>query len=123
MNGGDIYDLHIRWCTAVALLCPITSDIGTQKDKNGRRSNKASTPYINTGAARVQKRGIMIRNELITNATVANTAEQPVQTDNVSIYRFGKAVYRVRTYFNLECTETLADIVGRLILQDLNDTD
>ena len=67
-------------------------------------------------------------NELITNAAVADTAEtknepSPVQEDNVSIYRFGKAVYKVRTYFNLECTETLADIVGSLILQDLNDTD
>ncbi len=47
----------------------------------------------------------------------------PAQPDNVSIYRFGKAVYKVRTYFNLECTETLADVVGRLISQDLNDTD
>ena len=64
----------------------------------------------------------MRENEIITPA-VANTAETPVQTDNVSIYRFGKSVYKVRTYFNLECTETLVDIVGSLILQDLNDTD
>ena len=105
------------------MLCPVTGNTDIQKDKNGRRSNKASTPYINTGAARARKRGIMIRNELITNAAVANTAETPVQTDNVSIYRFGKAVYKVRTHFNLECTETLSDVVGRLILQDLNDTE
>ncbi|MBP3854543.1 MAG: transposon-encoded TnpW family protein [Ruminiclostridium sp.] len=65
----------------------------------------------------------MIRNELITNAAVANTAEQPVQTDNVTIYKFGRSVYKVRAHFNLECTETLTDVVGRLILQDLNDTD
>ena len=70
----------------------------------------------------------MIRNELITNAAVANTAEiktepKPIQKDNVSVYTFGKAVYKVRTHFNLECTETLVDVVGRLILQDLNDTD
>ena len=110
------------------MLCPFTGDTGTQKDKNGRRSNKVSTPYINTGAARARKRGIMIRNELITNAAVANTAEsknepQIVHEDNVSIYRFGKSVYKVRAHFNLECTETLADVVDRLILQDLNDTE
>ena len=64
----------------------------------------------------------MRENELITNATVANTAEQPVQTDNVTIYKFGRSVYKVRTHFNLECMETLADVVDRLILQDLNDT-
>ena len=67
-------------------------------------------------------------NELITNAAVADTAENkkepsPVQEDNVSIYRFGKSVYKVRTHFNLNCTETITDVVGRLILQDLNDTD
>ena len=66
-------------------------------------------------------------NELLTPA-VANTAEiktesKPIQKDNVSVYTFGKAVYKVRTHFNLECTETLSDVVGRLILQDLNDTD
>ena len=65
----------------------------------------------------------MIRNELIMNAAVADTAEKPVQTDNVTIYKFGRSVYKVRTHFNLECTETLADVVDRLILQDLNDTD
>ena len=55
--------------------------------------------------------------------TISDSAPPPAQTDNVSIYRFGKAVYKVRTHFNLECTETLADVVGRLILQDLNDTE
>ena len=70
----------------------------------------------------------MIRNELITNAAVANTAEtknkpQLVHEDNVTIYKFGRSVYKVRTHFNLECTETLADVVDRLILQDLNDTE
>ena len=67
-------------------------------------------------------------NELITNAAVAEKAEtknepQPVQEDNVSIYRFGRSVYKVKTHFNLECKETLADIVGRLIWQDMNETD
>ena len=55
--------------------------------------------------------------------TKTDPTPPPAQPDNVSIYRFGKAVYKVRTYFNLECTETFADVVGRLILQDLNDTD
>ena len=85
----------------------------------------------------------MRRNELLTTtavaleatassaAPIATTTEPetkpdstpPVQTDNVSIYRFGKSVYKVRTHFNLECTETLADVIGRLISQDINDTD
>ena len=65
---------------------------------------------------------VYLRRNEITPAA-ATTAEPPVQTDNVSIYRFGKAVYKVTAHFNLECTETLADVVGRLILQDLNDTD
>ena len=65
----------------------------------------------------------MRENELLTTPAVANTAEQSVQTDNVSIYSFGRSVYKVRTHFNLECTETLADVVDRLIMQDLNDTD
>ena len=65
----------------------------------------------------------MRNNELLTMPTVANTAEHPVQTDNVTIYKFGRSVYKVRTHFNLECTETLADVVRSLILQDLNDTD
>ena len=85
----------------------------------------------------------MRRNELLTTtavapeatassaAPIATTTElgaktdstPPVQTYNVSIYRFGKSVYKVRTHFNLECTETLVDVIGRLISQDINDTD
>ena len=65
----------------------------------------------------------MRNNELLTTPAVANTAEQPVQTENVTIYKFGRSVYKVRTHFNLKCTENLADVVDRLILQDLNDTD
>ena len=65
----------------------------------------------------------MRNNELLTTPAIADTAEQPVQTDNVTIYKFGRSVYKVRTHFNLECTETLADVVDRLILQDLNDKD
>ena len=61
----------------------------------------------------------MRNNELLTTPTVANTAEQPVQTDNVSVYKFGRSVYKVHTYFNLECKETLEDVVNRLIMRDL----
>ena len=32
MNGGDVYDIHIRWCTAVALLCPVVGDTDIHKD-------------------------------------------------------------------------------------------
>ena len=74
-------------------------------------------------ACRWRQEVYLRENELLTTPAVANTAEQSVQTDNVSIYRFGRSVYKVRTHFNLECTETLADVVDRLILQDLNDTD
>ena len=63
-------------------------------------------------------------NELITNAAVTDTAEtknepSQVQEDNVSIYRFGKSVYKVRTHFNLDCKETLEDVINRLIMRDL----
>ena len=65
----------------------------------------------------------MRRNEL-TNSAVANMADtnnepQPAQPDNVSVYKFGRSVYKVHTYFNLECKETLEDVVNRLIMRDL----
>ena len=61
-------------------------------------------------------------NELLTTPAVADTAEiknepQPVQEDNVSIYRFGRSVYKVRTHFNLDCKETLEDVINRLIMR------
>ena len=63
-------------------------------------------------------------NELLTTPAVADTAEtknepQPVQEDNVSIYKFGRSVYKVRTHFNLDCKETLEDVINRLIMRDL----
>ena len=42
---------------------------------------------------------------------------------NVSVYEINGTTYKVRTFFNLDCKETLADIVGRLINQDLDTTD
>lgn len=58
-------------------------------------------------------------NELITTPAVANAAEKSVQTDNVSIYKIGRSVYKVRTHFNLDCKETLEDVINRLIMRDL----
>ncbi len=43
--------------------------------------------------------------------------------DNVSVYEINGTTYKVRTFFNLECKETLADIVGKLISQELDETD
>ena len=42
---------------------------------------------------------------------------------NVSVYEINGTTYKVRSYFNPDCKETLADIVGRLINQDLDTTD
>ena len=66
----------------------------------------------------------MRENELLTTPAVADTAEiknepQPVQEENVSIYKFGRSVYKVRTHFNLDCKETLEDVINRLIMRDL----
>ena len=66
----------------------------------------------------------MRNNELLTTPAVANTAEtktepQSAQQDNVSVYKFGKSIYKVHTYFNLECKETFEDVVNRLIMRDL----
>ena len=63
-------------------------------------------------------------NELITTPAVANTAEtktepQPALADNVSVYKIGRSVYKVRTHFNLDCKETLEDVINRLIMRDL----
>lgn len=59
-------------------------------------------------------------NELITTPAVANTAEMPVQTDNVSVYKIGHTTYKVRIFFDLECKETLEDVVQRLIIKDID---
>ena len=42
---------------------------------------------------------------------------------NISVYEINGTTYKVRTFFNLECKETLADIVGKLISQELDETD
>jgi hypothetical protein len=63
----------------------------------------------------------MIRNELITNAVVTNTAEtknepQPVC---VSEYKIGHTTYIVRTFFNPNGTESLEEMIKRLIMKDV----
>ena len=68
----------------------------------------------------------MIRNELTQDSAIAENTNKPeIQPiyDTVSEYKIGNTIYRVRVHFNLECEETLADVVGRLIIQDLNETD
>ena len=66
----------------------------------------------------------MRNNELLTTPAIADTAEtntepQSALPDNVTVYKFGRSVYKVHTYFNLECKETLEDVVNRLIMRDL----
>ncbi len=41
--------------------------------------------------------------------------------DRVSVYEINGTTYKVRTHFNLDCKETLSDIVGRLIIQEIDE--
>ena len=63
----------------------------------------------------------MRNNELLTTPAVADTAEPKSenQNDNVSIYKFGKSTYIVETVFNLDCKESLEDVINRLIIKDI----
>ncbi len=63
----------------------------------------------------------MIRNELITNAVVANTAETKNEPQPVSVseYKIGHTTYIVRTFFNPNGTESLEEMVKRLIMKDV----
>ena len=61
----------------------------------------------------------MRNNELLTTPAVANTVQQPVIPDSVSVYKIGHTTYKVRRVFNLDCKETLEDVVNRLIMRDL----
>ena len=62
----------------------------------------------------------MRRNELTQETTINKPEPIP---NTVSEYKIGNTIYRVRVHFDLECEETLADVVSRLIIQDLNETD
>ncbi len=55
-------------------------------------------------------------NEYETIAAAMNKEE------NISVYEINGTTYKVRTFFNLECKETLADIVGKLISRELDET-
>ncbi|MBP3857587.1 MAG: transposon-encoded TnpW family protein [Ruminiclostridium sp.] len=63
----------------------------------------------------------MRRNELITNAVVANTAETKTEPQPVSVseYKIGHTTYIVRTFFNPNGTESLEEMVKRLIMKDV----
>ena len=63
----------------------------------------------------------MRENELITNTTVADTAEtkNEPQTVSVSEYKIGHTTYIVRTLFNPNGTESLEEMVKRLIMKDV----
>ena len=52
-------------------------------------------------------------NELVTTPAVANTAENNTENrqENVSIYKFGKSTYIVETVFDLDCKDTLEDVI------------
>ena len=60
-------------------------------------------------------------NELITNAAVANTAETKNEPQPVSVseYKIGHTTYIVRTFFNPNGTESLEEMVKRLIIKDV----
>ena len=63
----------------------------------------------------------MKRNELITNAAVAGTAENKNEPQPVSVseYKIGHTTYIVRTFFNPNGTESLEEMVKRLIMKDV----
>ena len=63
----------------------------------------------------------MNRNELITNTTVANTAETKNEPQPVSVseYKIGHTTYIVRTFFNPNGTESLEEMIKRLIMKDV----
>ena len=66
----------------------------------------------------------MIRNELTQNTAVemnnaaaeASSEPQPV---SVSTYKIGHTTYIVRTFFNPNGTESLEELVKRLIMKDV----
>ena len=62
----------------------------------------------------------MRNNELLTSPAVANTVQQPVIPDSVSVYKIGHTTYKVRRVFNLDCKETLEDVIKRLIIKDID---
>ncbi len=41
------------------------------------------------------------------------------ELNSVTEYKFGKTTYIVKTYFDLECKESLEDIVQRMITKEV----
>ena len=60
----------------------------------------------------------MIRN-VCRNTAVANE-DNPSLATNISEYKIGHTTYIVETHFNLDCKETLDDIIKRLISRDVD---
>ena len=58
----------------------------------------------------------MIRN-VCRNTAVASDAVASL-APNISEYKIGHTTYTVETHFNLDCKETLDDIIKRLISRD-----
>ena len=44
MNEGDVNDIHITGCAAIALLCPVTGNTDIQKDKMGEEAIRPDKP-------------------------------------------------------------------------------
>ena len=59
----------------------------------------------------------MRRNEINTPAAAEEkNAQEPF---SVSTYKIGHTTYTVNTYFNPKSKETLEDVLGRLIMKDI----
>ena len=59
----------------------------------------------------------MIRNEF--NDTTIASEDVPSLPTNVSTYKIGYTTYIVETHFNLDCKESLDDVISRLIIKDV----
>ena len=60
----------------------------------------------------------MIRN-VCRNAAIAGE-DNPSLAPNISEYKIGHTTYIVEIHFNLDCKETLDDIIKRLISRDVD---
>lgn len=59
----------------------------------------------------------MIRN--VYRNTAVESEGSTSLTPNISEYKIGHTTYTVETHFNLDCKETLDDIIKRLISRDV----
>lgn len=59
----------------------------------------------------------MIRN-VCRNTAIASEGDSSLAS-NISEYKIGHTTYIVETHFNLDCKETLDDIIKRLISRDV----